>query len=443
MKKLLIAHKYKISVLLVLAMFFLYNGLTYSNVFNTGTVYIDLNNKTYTQRSMSGFLHTFNNDKLEDISNDLEPAYWRIGGDWIKTTEQRNKVIDSFISRGIKPILILSSPYKYKRMNIKGWVDPSDNAQPFLNLVKKLYLEQGNRVIYDVWNEPDHRNYWQESDTSFFILFKKVHNLIRSLPNGQSASITGPSTAGLNKDYLSRFIKFCSDNNIRLDYLNWHYMAAINNSASLDKFNREIASVKKIMFQYPNVGIKSIILPEIIGEAQQYSPKAPILFFKTLEENDIEGSCKACWNNSKGINNCFNNSLDGLFTEDGQTRSVWWAYQLYAKSLKFRLKSVTDNNLIASTCSLNKDQDTLTVLLVNTSNNNQLTCNLRIKNINNLKLKNKSTVVLSLFEIPDTSESPLEKPNLIYTSNLKYEDIQNYKVNAKLNNTSLYFIQIH
>ena len=89
MKKLLVTHKYKISVLLVLAMFFLYNGLTYSNVFNTGTVYIDLNNNTYTQRSMSGFLHTFNNDKLEDISNDLEPAYWRIGGDWIKTTEER------------------------------------------------------------------------------------------------------------------------------------------------------------------------------------------------------------------------------------------------------------------------------------------------------------------------------------------------------------------
>ncbi|ASK30358.1 hypothetical protein CEY12_09635 [Chryseobacterium sp. T16E-39] len=371
-------------------------------------VEIDFSKKVSNVKSMSGFLHYDNIRMLQNDIIALQPKYWRIG--WSYKSVDDIEYLRSF---GITPILVLSDMYGYPgKKNNKEWSHPlyTDRLKTVINAEYKKF---NNKVIYDIWNEPFHQGGFGDFDTEeYYKIFKKAHDMIRSLPAGEQALITGPSFDRYNEKEMEGFLSFCNKNNIRVDILSWH---ELRDGEYYKDFNKDVERLRKnILPKYPKVGVKKIILNEIINQYSQFSPSEVLQVFKYLENNNIDGACKACWAESDGVFNC-NNSMNGLLDKNGKPRSVWWAYKIYNQSTKgTRVKDITNYDQTSVFASYdNKGQY---IILNNNSGNRIVNAKVILKNLKAPDTKNKN-FNLTVSEIPNTNELPLE--NMVFNQKQK------------------------
>ncbi|MCX8531487.1 GH39 family glycosyl hydrolase [Chryseobacterium luquanense] len=397
-------------------------------------VEVDFNKKLGNVKSMSGFLHYDNIRLLEKNIKELRPKYWRTGIRWSEKSPDDIAYLQSF---GITPILVISDLYGYPGIkNNKNWPHPlrTDNLK---NIITEVYNKFKNTVIYDIWNEPFHQAGFGDFDPDeYYQIFKKAHDIIRALPGGDKALITGPSFDKYDEKEMEDFLRFCNDNKIRVDILSWHELRDGEYSQS---FTDDVQKLKhNIIPKYPNVKIKSIILNEIINQYAQFSPSKVLSVLNMLEYNNIDGACKACWVESDGVFNC-NNSINGLLTNKQEKRSVWWAYYLYNKSTNNRVGSISNSSSISSFAYYDKNGE---YLIIN-NNSGQKIQNVKIVLKNLIKIyKNKKRLRFDVFVLPDTGEKPLE--------NLVFEKNGNIIVNEKksiielnnLNPQTVYYISI-
>lgn len=374
------------------------------------TVDIDAGVKINQLNSLSGFLHYTDVRALDKDIKELKPKYWRIGWSYKSMAD-----IDYLISNGITPIMVLSDKYGYPSEENKSWRSPLVASQ-FQTLVKNLYKELGNKVIYDIWNEPYHEVFGNFKHEDFYGIFKQAHDAIRSQPGGENALITGPSFDRYDRNDIENFLKYCQNNKIRVDVLSWHDWRS---GDQVGMMKRDIEDVKNnLLPKYQSVGVKKIVLGEIISSEIQFSPSEVLNVFKSLEESGIDGACKGCWGESDGIFNCNNNSMDGLLDRQGKPRSVWWAYKLYTQSLDSRIKAESGNdNLIPF---VSQSQDKIFIVLANNSKSTITTLTLKIRNLQKINsFKTAKNMNIQVYEIPDTHEAALAEPKFISSKVLK------------------------
>lgn len=386
----------------------------------SGSITVDFQ-KDIPVNSMVGFLHFNNIYKLEPHLKQLKPKYWRFR--WM---DDSTEAVNLLIKNDIIPIIVLSDKYGYPDNLGKNWKTPLKSDE-YKKTVKFIYSKLGNKVIYDIWNEPYMSGFGGFSSKDFFILFKEIHDLIRSLPGGVNALITGPSFEELNRYEIEKFFKFCNDNNIRFDILSWHEW---RNEGDLKNMSSDIYWVKNYLLKkYPKVGIKKIVLTEIVHANIQFSPTQVLKVYDTLEKDKIDGACRGCFFESVGVINCENNSITGLLDHSGNARSIWWATKLYSQSTENRVDSNTTLEDIISFASYDKNNGYLLL-----ANNYKHT----IKNINvTFKLKglplfkkNKKLKVY-LYKIPNTEKKPLKSPIFVYT---QFETVKNGVLNLEIKN---------
>jgi len=379
-----------------------------------GSIVVNCNMSPLSSRSMIGFLHSFNDTyPAQKLIDDVAPKTWRLGGNHL-SANYRNSSLKSIRGRSITPILVFSDYYSSQKDGIDQLFPISAHLARYKELVAQAYGKYGNNAIYDIWNEPNHPSYWKGSEADFFNAFKVAHDVIRSLPGGDQALISGPSTAGLDKEYIQRFLTFCVNNNIKLDILSWH---DFRNGDKLMQLKSDIQWAKdNWMKKYPSLGIKKVQLNEIIGPKDQYSPLVPLMYFNALEQSGADAACKGCWPNSKGVSNCNNNSLDGLINEAGQPRSIWWSYKYYNESTKGRLTSSSSSqDLIPFAYEAPDSSNEIRILLANYKND------LGAVNVSLRQLRTvpaftaKNSIVVELYQIPDTEEDALSGPKLVST----------------------------
>ncbi|WP_161625922.1 GH39 family glycosyl hydrolase [Epilithonimonas tenax] len=375
-----------------------------------------MNIKNKKVESAAGFLHFNELAPLQKNISELKPKYWRFGAKLKEHTPKRKAQVAILLKNNIVPIIVLSDIYDeehwYKEKG--GWIRPSDNGKPFAQMTGNLYKELGNKVVFDVWNEPNLKEVWGGTREEYFQTFKVAHDALRNSPDGKNAKITGPSISSYDKEYIEAFLNYCSKNNIQLDILNWH---DLGNQKDAVKLQDNIKEIKQLLKKYPNLGVENIYIPEIIGLEEQFNPLTAFSYINSLEKSKVYGGCKACWDNpdNEGENSCWNNSMDGILTPAGKTRASWWFYKYYADSLEKRLDSKTSNQEVISISSFDKNNN-LCSLIGNLGDKNYSNLSLSIHNIYDLKLvKNKS---LQLYEIPNTGSAYLEKPVLVFKSNI-------------------------
>ncbi|UMQ43780.1 hypothetical protein MKS83_08755 [Chryseobacterium sp. Y16C] len=367
------------------------------------SVDIDFNKKSLHVKSMSGFLHYDDIRALQNNIMALQPKYWRIGWSYKSISD-----INYLRSFNITPILVLSDIYAYPgKKNNKEWSHPlyTDRLK---NIVTAEYQKFKNTVIYDIWNEPFHQEGFGDFDTDeYYQIFKKAHDIIRSLPGGDKALITGPSFDRYDEKEIEGFLNFCNKNNIRVDVLSWHEW---RDQDYLKNFAKDVKKLKEVILpKYPKVGIKKIVLGEIINQYSQFSGSEILEVFRYLENNGIDGACKGCWAESNGVFNC-NNSMNGLLDKNGNPRSVWWAYKLYGQSIKNRVKYISNYEYVSAFASYdNKGQY---VIINNNSGNKVINTKINLKNLFQF-YKNGKTLELKVYEVPNTNESVLESMILI------------------------------
>src|SRR3989339_1329143 len=110
-----------------------------------------------------------------------------------------------------------------------------------LNIVKhydQLGIKNGKRIKYwEIWNEPNLKNFWTGSAEEFFKLYVTVARVIKEYD--PKLQVGGASFAGTGKDW-GKFLKYCKDNNAPLDFYSWHTYAKkpktiIENAAKVRK----------------------------------------------------------------------------------------------------------------------------------------------------------------------------------------------------------------
>ena len=407
---------------------------------NNAEIIVDLSIKNKKVESVAGFLHFNELEPLQKNISELKPKYWRFGAKLKEYTPKRKTQIEILVKNNIVPIIVISDIYDeehwYKEKG--GWIRPSDNGAPFTKLINDLYKELGNKVVFDVWNEPNLKEVWGGTREEYFKTFKVAHDALRNSPDGKNAQITGPSISSYDKEYIDAFLNYCSKNNLRLDVLNWHDLGNQNDAVKLQD---NIKEAKELLKKYPNLGVKNIYIPEIVGLAEQFNPLTAFTYLNSLEKSKVYGGCKACWDNpdKEGENSCWNNSMDGILTPDGKPRASWWLYKYYADSLGKRLVSKTSKKELISISYFNMNDDFCT-LIGNLGDKNYNTVSLSIKNIFDSKLfKNKA---LKLYEVPNTGSSYLEKPILLLKNNIVLNKSSTTIVLKKLKAKTLYYVII-
>lgn len=376
-----------------------FNNVKSQRIKDSVRIEIDFNKKVENVKSMSGFLHYDNIKLLQNNIVELQPKYWRIGYTYKSVDEV------TFLRKfGITPILVISDLYGYPgKKNNKEWSHPLYTGR-LKKIITDEYRKFKNTVIYDIWNEPFHQDGFGDFDKEeYYQIFKKAHDIIRSLPGGENALITGPSFDRYDEREMEDFLRFCNSNKIRVDILCWHEW---RDGVYEDAFSKDVKKLRNVILpKYPKVGVKKIVLNEIINQYSQFSPSEVLQVFKMLEDNDIDGACKGCWAESNGVFNC-NNSMNGLLDKNGNPRSVWWAYKIYNQSTKNRVLSISNYAQLSLFTSYNNNGEYL--IINNNSGNRIVNAHISLKNLLGIK-KNVKSLSIKVYEVPDTNEALLKE----------------------------------
>lgn len=394
-------------LIFILLFFLIFNYGKSQTIKDSVSIEIDFSKKIRNVKSMSGFLHYDDIKALENSIIALKPKYWRIG--WSYKSPKDIEYLRSF---GVVPILVISDMYGYPgKKNNKEWAHPL-HTDRLKTVITAEYNKFKNTVIYDIWNEPFHQGGFGDFDKEeYYQIFKKAHDIIRSLPGGKNAIITGPSFDHYDEREMEDFLSFCSKNNIRIDILCWHEW---RDGISEESFSKDVKKLRNVILpKYPNLGIKKIVLNEIINQYSQFSPSEVLQVFKMLENNNIDGACKGCWGESDGVFNC-NNTINGLLDKNGKPRSIWWAYKVYSQSINNRV--VYSSNYSKISVFPSQDEKKQYIILNNNSGNKIVNAKINLKNLFSF-YKKEINANVDIYEIPDTQEMHLE--NLVFKNKQK------------------------
>ncbi|RWY48105.1 hypothetical protein EPL05_21230 [Mucilaginibacter gilvus] len=367
------------------------------------------------QKSMIGFLLSVNAQKpTSDLIQPLQPKYWRI-------SSRNKKMMARMKAFGAKPIFLVSDVFKYAGPDNDFKKTPVLLMRQWKDTVRSVmfqYKAERIKPIYDIWNEPNGKQFWSGSDEEFFSTYKNGYDQIRSMAGGSTAMVSGPSISKFDVAFLGKFLDYCLANKMTLDVLSWH---EFKSEDDIPKVADDILLAKSMFVNNPKYAalhIKSVQINEIIPQSDQFSPGSILAYFVYLEKGGADGACKACWTESNGKSNCFNNSLDGLIdAETMQPRAAWWAYKYYNLSLTNRLKYRSNNSHVV--CFANYQTDKIQVLLGyygdKRKNVSVTNVNLSLNSINSLaSFAGKSSVNISVLSIPNTGEDVMDAPKATY-----------------------------
>ncbi len=292
----------------------------------------------YESRSMIGFLHSINETFPSDtLITELSPKYWRLGKNYEKNGLRLERISNTSQIIVLSDIIGYDTKYNYKN---------TARIDSIIQKLKYYYKDRQNKIIIDIWNEPNGIFFWKGSQSDFFEEFKLLHNKIRQ-GLGTDVTICGPSISKIDTTYLRNFFNYCRTNKLKVDLLSVHWFDSRINP------NLFLESIKYIKANYidskdyQSVGLKDIIISEILNKHFQKFPSMYIASYALLEKSNVLGSCLACWENDNRESTCFNNSLDGIIdNKNNNVQSIWWALKRYSELTSTRYTVSSSNNQV-------------------------------------------------------------------------------------------------
>lgn len=362
------------------------------------TVVIDFSNAAAPATSQSGFLYGISGTNPSNTTiNPLQPKLWR--------TSQLD-LYNRIRGLGSEFQLILSDTWGYGAP--RGW--PYQNYQAWEDHVRAIARQNKDKtIIWDIWNEPDLANpFWAGTREQFFETYKRAYQVLRQ-ELGTSAIIGGPSLAQYSQEYIAAFLEFCLQNGLEVNFLSWHEL----NDYEITGISDRIAFAKQNWQRNPRyqpLKIQKIYTNEIVGPLAQYQP-GDILGYLAETEQGSNGSAKACWEPiAGGVNNCFNEALDGLVAPGTNTRrSAWWVYKSYSDGVSQRIPTQSNNVRVPALASRNGQ--VLVGFMTSGITNPKATITLDFRNIN--AIAPNQPLKIKIYRIPNSGEASMESLPLI------------------------------
>lgn len=298
-------------------------------------------------KSVNGMLHGFSFGNLPTLDDQLivplKLTYWRAVPNGVPIARAK--------ALGARYNLVLSDLFGYP---LNGW----PNGKPWINTVgyeanvrNLARTYRGQVDVWEIWNEPDQRpgnEFWDGTEQQFFDTYLRAYRVLRE-ELGPNALIAGPSLGVFDEAYQDRFASFCIANGCQANVLAYHDAG----TRPIQDIASKLRSARaRYQFAPANtaLGVREIHVNEYGAPQYTHSPVTSLLHTQYLERGGADAAARACWLDSKGVSECFNNSLGGLIVPGtSEPRAVWWAYRLFAQGVAGRVGSANQQGaLLAS-----------------------------------------------------------------------------------------------
>lgn len=203
-------------------------------------------------------------------------------------------IFDSIIDLGMKPFVEISfmpSPLRsgndtifWYKANTSPPKDPKEWSHLIKNLIEHLINRYGIYEIkswkFEVWNEPN-INFWSKDQRSYFLLFEETYKAIKSV--NPDIAVGGPATAQMG--WLSDFLTFCQQANIRPDFLSSHVYDHDPQEKIFDKpVHYAFSEVIPKAIQYAKQKISASSRPNIPFYITEWTSQNPAYILKMIYE---------------------------------------------------------------------------------------------------------------------------------------------------------------
>ncbi len=144
-----------------------------------------------------------------------------------------DSIFDFLLSIGMKPFVELSfMPVALASGNKTVFhyasnITPPKDYKDWAALIKKLVshlverygIEEVGEWFFEVWNEPNLKDFWAGSQTDYFKLYKYTVKAIKEID--ESLRVGGPATA--KNEWIADFLEFCRKNDLPADFVSTHH----------------------------------------------------------------------------------------------------------------------------------------------------------------------------------------------------------------------------
>lgn len=234
----------------------------------------------------------------------------------------------------------------------KSWLE-------VLNAALRTGAEKNLIIDYiDVFAEPDYgQGKLGVTPEQLGDIFKSTHDTVRQYrPN---AKIVAPSFSAFREVYLTRFLTFVADNNLRLDALSWH---EFNAPELIPSHVSKIREFFKTQPKLCNPRCPEIHINEYSPDVQFYVPGNAVGWLYYLEKAGVDHANRACWDNP---DSCWA-GFGGLLMQDNVTpQPLYWVYRAYADMAGSRVATQSSSPQVVAIASKNDERQELRILAGN------------------------------------------------------------------------------
>lgn len=130
-----------------------------------------------------------------------------------------------FVELGFMPLALSSGDTTVFHYNAN--VTPPKDYQKWADMMTKIVshwverygIEEVRQWFFEVWNEPNLKNFWSGTQDDYFKLYRFTVEAIKKVD--KSLRVGGPATA--KNEWITAFIGFCEKNDLPADFVSTHH----------------------------------------------------------------------------------------------------------------------------------------------------------------------------------------------------------------------------
>ncbi len=165
------------------------------------------------------------------------------------------RLYDSILETGMEPFVELSfmpsslASGKKTVFTYKGNITPPKDLTRWKEAVREFTLFLLKRYgkarvrewFFEIWNEPNLKDFWSGNMTDYFYLYREAAEALKSL--NKHIRVGGPATA--KNEWIPEFISFCRKEKVPFDFISTHHYPTDTALGFEKDLEEEIMSVKR------------------------------------------------------------------------------------------------------------------------------------------------------------------------------------------------------